>query len=412
VSGRGDDDFRVRDLVDGEPPDPEQRTDRKSQSGPDLPPVRTGAADRGAKIADDGPMVPQVVVETGGGAEEEQGGPILPVDLSVLLTGLRRRLPLILGIFAAFAVISLLAALAVRDHDWRVFATVLRKSEQKEFLVTGSNQPIVKLQTYTMPTLLRLVKATENLEQARAEAGMESVDTSELSRSILVENPKDTEIIEVIMDWPEPRQAEALVNSLVEVFVEHVDRLQKLEAIQAHDYLSGELETVRARIAELDDAFVSFKEEHEVIELSDQAGRLLQQIAEFDALASKERLDAEMAQRVFEQAQVELAGQRPTVVGSVYVRRPVQTRLVELETELAAAMSVYTDETPKVKELQDEIALVQDLLRRGVEEDLEESTISRNPVVDALEQTLVDRRVEAVSRMARAEGYERVVEHM
>jgi capsular exopolysaccharide synthesis family protein len=241
---------------------------------------------------------------------------------------------------------------------------------------------------------------------------MESVDTSELSRSILVENPKDTEIIEVIMDWPEPRQAEALVNSLVEVFVEHVDRLQKLEAIQAHDYLSGELETVRARIAELDDAFVSFKEEHEVIELSDQAGRLLQQIAEFDALASKERLDAEMAQRVFEQAQVELAGQRPTVVGSVYVRRPVQTRLVELETELAAAMSVYTDETPKVKELQDEIALVQDLLRRGVEEDLEESTISRNPVVDALEQTLVDRRVEAVSRMARAEGYERVVEQM
>jgi capsular exopolysaccharide synthesis family protein len=412
VSGRGDDDFRVRDLVDGEPPDPEQRTDRKSQSGPDLPPVRTGAADRGAKIADDGPMVPQVVVETGGGAEEEQGGPILPVDLSVLLTGLRRRLPLILGIFAAFAVISLLAALAVRDHDWRVFATVLRKSDQKEFLVTGSNQPIVKLQTYTMPTLLRLVKATENLEQARAEAGMESVDTSELSRSILVENPKDTEIIEVIMDWPEPRQAEALVNSLVEVFVEHVDRLQKLEAIQAHDYLSGELETVRARIAELDDAFVSFKEEHEVIELSDQAGRLLQQIAEFDALASKERLDAEMAQRVFEQAQVELAGQRPTVVGSVYVRRPVQTRLVELETELAAAMSVYTDETPKVKELQDEIALVQDLLRRGVEEDLEESTISRNPVVDALEQTLVDRRVEAVSRMARAEGYERVVEQM
>jgi capsular exopolysaccharide synthesis family protein len=214
------------------------------------------------------------------------------------------------------------------------------------------------------------------------------------------------------MDWPEPRQAEALVNSLVEVFVEHVDRLQKLEAIQAHDYLSGELETVRARIAELDDAFVSFKEEHEVIELSDQAGRLLQQIAEFDALASKERLDAEMAQRVFEQAQVELAGQQPTVVGSVYVRRPVQTRLVELETELAAAMSVYTDETPKVKELQDEIALVQDLVRRGVEEGLEESTISRNPVVDALEQTLVDRRVEAVSRMARAEGYERVVEQM
>jgi capsular exopolysaccharide synthesis family protein len=328
-------------------------------------------------------MVPQVVVETGGGGEEDQGGPGLPIDLAVVL-------------------ISLVVALAVRDHNWRVFATVLRKSEQKEFLVTGSNQPIVKLQTYTLPTLLRLVKATENLEQAKIEAGMESVDTSELSRSILVENPKDTDIIEVIMDWPEPREAVALVNALVEIYVEHVDRLQKLEATQAHEYLNGELEMVGARIGLLEDDFVSFQKEQGVVELSDSAGRLLQQISEFDALARKERLDAEMAQRAVELAQAELAAQQPTVVGSVYIRRPVQARLVELEAEFAAT----------VKELRDEIALVQDLVRRGVEDDLNESTISRNPVVDALEQILVDRRVEAVSRMARAEGYEQVVEQM
>jgi len=412
VTGR-DDDFRVRDLVDGEPPDSGGGRKQSVQGGPDMSPARAGAANRGVRATvGEGPMIPQVVVETGGGSEDDRGGPALPFDLVVLLMGLRRRKVLMMGVFIAFAVVSLALALAVRDHDWQVFATVLRKSEQKEFLVTGSNQPIVKLQTYTMPTLLRLVKATENLEQAKSVAGMEAMDTGELSQSIRVENPKDTEIIEVLMEWPDPGQAVAMVNALVEVYVEHVDRLQKLEATQAHEYLSGELEKVHARISELEDTFVTFQEEHEVIELSDQAGRLLQQISEFDALASKERLDAEMAQLAFEQGQAELEAQQPTVVGSVYIRRPVQTRLVELETELAAAMSIYTEDTPKVKELQDEIALVQDLLRRGVEEDLEESTISRNPVVDALEQALVDRRVEAVSRMARAEGYERVVEQM
>ena len=393
MSERNGDDFRARDRVGDEPPDHERRRDPRSADGGE-------------------PMVPQVVVETGGGGEEDQGGPGLPIDLAVVLVGLRRRKLLIAGIFAAAAVISLVVALAVRDHNWRVFATVLRKSEQKEFLVTGSNQPIVKLQTYTLPTLLRLVKATENLEQAKIEAGMESVDTSELSRSILVENPKDTDIIEVIMDWPEPREAVALVNALVEIYVEHVDRLQKLEATQAHEYLNGELEMVGARIGLLEDDFVSFQKEQGVVELSDSAGRLLQQISEFDALARKERLDAEMAQRAVELAQAELAAQQPTVVGSVYIRRPVQARLVELEAEFAAAMSVYTEETATVKELRDEIALVQDLVRRGVEDDLNESTISRNPVVDALEQILVDRRVEAVSRMARAEGYEQVVEQM
>jgi len=413
MSGR-DDDFRVRDLVDGEAdPDREPARQRTKQEGPDLPPARAGAANRGTKATvGEGPLIPQVVVETGGGAEDDRGGPTLPFDLAILVMGLRRRKVLIAGVFVAVAALSLAAALAVRDHNWRVFATVLRKSEQKEFLVTGSNQPIVKLQTYTMPTLLRLVKATENLERAKTVAGLEAVDTGELSQSILVENPRDTEIIEVLMEWPDPGDAVAMVNALVEVYVEHVDRLQKLEATQAHEYLSGELEMVHARIAELEDTFVSFQEEHEVIELSDQAGRLLQQISEFDALASKERLDAEMAQRAFEQAQAELLEQAPTVVGSVYVRRPLQTRLVELETELAAAMSVYTEETPQVKELQDEIALVQDLLRRGVEKDLNETTIARNPVVDALEQALVDRRVEAVSRMARAEGYQKVVEQM
>ena len=182
MTGRGDDDFKVRDLVGGEAPDADRRRDRKPQAGPDQPPPRAGATTAGAKTAANGPMIPQVVVETGGRGEEDQGGPALPIDLQVLAKGLRRRAPVMVAVFVAVALLSLLAALAVRHHNWRVFATVLRKSEQKEFLVTGSNQPIVKLQTYTMPTLLRLVKATENLERAQAEAGMESIETSEVSR--------------------------------------------------------------------------------------------------------------------------------------------------------------------------------------------------------------------------------------
>ncbi len=384
---RGDDGLRVRDLVGGEgPPRPRRR-------GP-----RAEAGDDGARSP-----VPQVVVETGGD-EDSDGGAQLPFDPALLARGVWRRRRLVAAVLAASLVLSLAAALALPSDTWRVWTTVLRKSEQKEYLVTGT-QPIVKLQIYSMPTLLRLVKVASNLDAVIERTGLEGVAPADLSRRITVENPRDTQLIEIILDWPDPDQAVAVVNVLAEVFVAEVDRLQKLEAIEAYDYLAGEQQAIRGRISVLERDLVTFKEEHEVVELSEQTGRLLQQLAEFDALARKERLDADMAEIAARRTAAELAEQAPTIVSSTFVRRPVQSRLVELETELAAALSVYTDEAPQVRELRDEVARVQELARRGVEEQLAEQTVSRNPVIASLEQTLVDRRVEAATRQARADGY-------
>ena len=397
----------VRQLL-GDPSLGETRPSSAAPSvRPDLPPGTTtgpGAA-HGAETS---LVVPQVVVESGHDDQGEGAATGLHLDLRVLLAGLRRRRLLMGTIVLVMTGLSLTAALLARQHQWRVLATVLRKSEQKEYLVTGT-QPIVMLQTYTMPTLLRLVKTTANLERAASEAGLEQVEPAELSAAVVVNNPRDTEIIEIILDWPDPTEAVAVVNALARAYVELVDRLQKAEAVEAHFYLSGELATVRERLARAEAELVQFKEEHGVVELSAQTGHLLQQIAEVDLLASKERLDAEMAQRALEQAEAEIEQQAPTLVASTFVKHPVRARLVELEAERAEALSVYTEEAPRVRELSDEIGRVEDLVRRGVEEQLAEQTLSRNPVVGSLEQAVVDRRVEAVSRAARADGYERVL---
>jgi Mrp family chromosome partitioning ATPase len=125
-------------------------------------------------------------------------------------------------------------------------------------------------------------------------------------------------------------------------------------------------------------------------------------------LAERERLDAEMAGSAEQLTREQLKKQASTVVASIFVKKPLHAKLVELQTQLANALAVYTEESAKVKELRDEIARMEDLVRQGLEEQLQEQTVSRNPVLTTLEQALVDRAVEATTRDARAKGYEAV----
>lgn len=382
-----DDGLRVRDLLPGAalpvlPPSP--------------PPVAAKAPAEPAPAA-----MPQVIVETGGEREEPSAG--LPFDPALLLVGLRRRRSQIVLVAGAIFLLSLIAALFARSREWEVWVTILRKREQKEFLVT-SNTPIVKLQVYAMPTVMRLVKVNENLKAVIEELKLD-VDTATLSQRVRVENPKDTDLVEILVTWDDPRLAVDIANALARAFVVNVDRLQKLEAIQAYEYLSGQLAETRERDRAIQEQLVAFKERHGVVKLSDQAGKLIEKLSEFDALAEKERLDAGMAADALAITRSELARQEGTVVASIYVKKPVQVRLLDLQTKLADLLSVYTEESAQVKEARDGIARIEELARQGLEEQLYESTVSRNPVLSVLEQALVEKTVESASREARARGY-------
>ncbi|QQR75651.1 MAG: hypothetical protein IPJ17_08800 [Holophagales bacterium] len=386
--------LRVRDLIDDLP--------SGAPSGvtppPLLPPPAESPSPPSPLLP---PMLPQVVVETGGNREEASAG--LPFDPRLLLLGIWRRRLQVAAIAGLVAFAAVAVALLTRTREWQVWVTILRKREQKEFLVT-SNTPIVKLQVYSMPTVLRLVKVNENL-RAVIDGLKLGVEPAALSQRIRVENPKDTDLVEILVTWPDRQQAVEIANTLGRAFVANVDRLQKLEAIQAYDYLSTQLAETRARTGALEQQLVAFKEKNGVVKLSEQAGRLIEKLSEFESLAEKERLDAGMAADAMRTTRDELAKQSGTVVASTYVKKPVQVRLLELQTRLADLLSVYTEESAQVLELRDDIARVEELARQGLEEQLYEKTVSRNPVLSVLEQALVERTVEAASREARAAGY-------
>jgi uncharacterized protein involved in exopolysaccharide biosynthesis/Mrp family chromosome partitioning ATPase len=368
--------------------------------GPDPRPSGPPAA-APAEAAAAAPALPQVVVEAGG--EKEADGPQLPFDPGILLAGVWRRRFLAAGIALLVTLLSIPVALAIRKKQWQAWVTILRKREQVEFLIATTN-PAVKLQIYPMATVLRLVKVQENLRAVIEELKLKT-DPIELSRQVLVENPKDTDIVEILVNWGDRDQAVRIANALARHFVASADRLERLEAIQAVDSLGAQLASVRSRRAALEAELVEFQGAHGVVKLSEQAGHLLQQVTEFDSLAEKERLDADMAATGTKLTREALAKQQGTVVASIFVKKPLQAHLVDLQTKLADALSVYTEENSKVKELRDEIGRVEALVKLGLEEQLQEQTVSRNPVVGTLEQQLVDRATEAATRDARAKGY-------
>ncbi len=381
-------DLRVRDLLGSSLPARGEPSPRPVPAPAEPPP----------------PTVPQFVVETGG--DKETASPALPFDPLVLMIGIRRRKPQIALVALAVLALALPLALAARSKKWEVWVTILRKREQSEFVVS-STTPIVRLQVYSMQTVLRLVKVHENLKAVIDRLKLK-IRPDDLSKQITVTNPKETDLVEILVDWNDAREAVEIANNLARNFLVSIDRLKKLEAIQTYDYLEAQQKAIEVRVKVTDDALVKFKSEHGVVKLSDQAGELIKELSGFHTLAERERLDAEMAATQERVTREQLRQQASTVVASIFVKKPLHTRLVDLQTQLAAALAIYTDESARVKELRDEIVRTEELVRQGLEEQLQEQTLSRTPVLTTLEQALVERAVEAVSRDARAKGYEAV----
>lgn len=82
---------------------------------------------------------------------------------------------------------------------------------------------------YTAPTaqtLLALVKSPRNLQAVRSEFEI-AAPPQVLDELIRVTQPRNAELIEIALDWPEPGQGAAIVNRLMELHVREVAGLRK-----------------------------------------------------------------------------------------------------------------------------------------------------------------------------------------
>ena len=165
----------------------------------------------------------------------------------------RNRRLLAAGVLASAALAGL-AVLFLGQDLWQAEGSLLYRPAE----LPGYQRHI-----YSPPsanTVVALVKLPEHLEALVTEFNL-AMTPQALGRQFQLSKAPGTEIISVALDWPEPAKGAALVNRLMELHVEYVDRLRR-KKIQDH------LASLEANEKELAAKLAADKKEHVQIRVS------------------------------------------------------------------------------------------------------------------------------------------------
>jgi hypothetical protein len=177
------------------------------------------------------------------------GGPGGPGGPSWLRLFLGRRWKAVLVAALASAALAWVAGLQFGQDFWRsegilVYTTLPVRDLDKGLYVPPSAQ-----------TMLALIKSPGNLESLRKEFGL-ALPLRVLEERIKVTQPHNTEMIQITLDWPDPKDGAAMVNRLMALHTLQAAAMRK-------DAVAATLLTVAQAHHECDDKFKAAQEKYD-----------------------------------------------------------------------------------------------------------------------------------------------------
>lgn len=241
-----------------------------------------------------------------------------------------------------------------------------------------------------------------------------SKDFRAFREAISVQPIPNTDVIKVSFQSPNPRQAQQVANTLVDVFEELTQLNNQHSARAARTFVEAQLGNVAAKLVAAEDALVSYKQQEKIVEPSEEARAEVNKMVELEKMAAENEIGLMEAETRSQELRKRYAKESPTVISAqTMVSNPLiqqyKSRLVQLETELAAAREKYTDKHPTVVSLLSQIEEVKSSLKKELSNILGSETTSVNPVHQELTKSLVAAETEALGLRSRLQGLRAVI---
>ncbi|WP_193194506.1 GumC family protein [Nostoc sp. MG11] len=236
------------------------------------------------------------------------------------------------------------------------------------------------------------------------------LEIDQFLRKLKVKSIRGTDILAISYNSSNPKEAAAVVNSLMRYYLENNIYINQVQATAAKNFLSKQLPEVEVRVVRAQTALRRFKEENRVVALEQEAvtgveklGDLSEQITQ----AQANLVDVETRLKLL-QRQLKLNSQQAIDIGNLSQSRGVQQVLTEyqqVQNELAVAQTRYTNRHPTIANLTTKRAALRKQLGIRVSQNLDEklSVSEQSLQIGGLKQNLIAQLVQSnVERSALA----------
>ncbi len=330
------------------------------------------------------------------------------LELRDYLTVLQRRRWIVIEVFVVLVAVVAIGSY-VQTPVYRATAKLLvetqappRYSHYEELPLVAAGLEITRARS--LETHKALIKTRPVIEAVIRQLHLDE-EPEELLKQLTVETLRDTDVISIHADDPDPQLAANIANSVAENYVLLNQSYTQESAHSASTFLESQLNKVRVELADAEDALEAFKAKTGIVDLAEETkqeinvlGTLQAQLASAgaDARAASARADV-TRRKLSEQERMKLSA---TVQKANPVVEELQTELAKLETQRAGLLEEYSEDSQKVAAVEAQIDQIKTQLADALKVVLASTTESTNPVYDALlEQAAMDQAdAEAAAR--------------
>ncbi|NEU76493.1 polysaccharide biosynthesis tyrosine autokinase [Hassallia byssoidea VB512170] len=235
------------------------------------------------------------------------------------------------------------------------------------------------------------------------------LEIDEFLEKLKVKSLKGTDILAISYNSSDPKEAAAVVNSLMTYYLENNISVNQTQATAANRFLSKQLPDVEGRVARAEAGLRRFKEENKVVALDQEATTGVERLTALSdqiTQAQSNLVDAETRSQLL-QRQLKLNSQQAVDMGNLSQSKAVQEVLTEYqkaENELAVAQTRYTNKHPQIANLMAKGAALKKQLEVRIGENVGKQPVSQqNLQMGELKQNLTAQLVQSdVERSALA----------
>ncbi|MDD3079953.1 MAG: AAA family ATPase [Paludibacter sp.] len=281
----------------------------------------------------------------------------------------------------------------------------------REFVDDNTNSPVVK-SDFDKNYWLRAMQSDEVMELTKKNSGL-PYSASQLNRMILtgvVDKRKEDRIpvflVQINSHYKEhiPILIRAYINALNDLlYQKQIRNSQNLIA-----YLTGQINQNNAKLIQLN------------VQIADDGGGTANnEIVDFDKIKTSlddfrnqllnARVNLSSIISARKRTETELAGIDGTVVNESAFSEPLKVQLMNLEVDLARALTKNKEDHPAVKQIRANIKQISDMLRDSLEQRLEIKSLIQNPIKSQLMSKLLDLQIQEVSEDTRVRSLEQVI---
>jgi polysaccharide biosynthesis transport protein len=232
--------------------------------------------------------------------------------------------------------------------------------------------------------------------------------------SISVNLVKNTKIIEISSENIHPELAADITNKTAEVYVEQSRSINRTQATEAKNFIEEQLLTQEKELKTIEEEKLAFKQKEDIFYLDEETKLNIEQLANFQA--QKLELDTQIvgSNARLEQIKRQLEEQSETVISSQTITanpivQQLQNKLIDLQIQLPTVKERYSANSPQVTEIEIQIKQIENEISQKVSEIISSKVSTMNPIYQDLLSETVSLETNIISSEAKLNSTNEVI---